>query len=160
MSMDINGLIDNLRTDLSRSADVGGADVKAAAERLLNALEPAVRLTLMDALSQAAAEVRGALPGVAIDVRLNGRDPVFVVDTARAAAPPPDANDSDDGENAARITLRLPEALKAKAETQAQKRGQSLNTWIVGAVRMASGGGQAFEQKNTGAGQRLKGWAK
>src|SRR5665213_2801776 len=135
--MDITGLIDDLTQDLSRAAEVGGDDVRAAAERLLLALDPALRLTLMDALSQAASEIRDALPGVAIDVRLVGREPVFVVDGPRAP-PPEDTFEADDVEPVARITFRLPEALKGRAEALAARRGQSLNTWLVAAARAAA----------------------
>lgn len=38
----------------------------------------------------------------------------------------------------ARVTLRIPESLKAKAEEAAADAGQSLNTWLVGAVRAAT----------------------
>ena len=48
--MDITDLVESLRQDLARAAGVGGAEAHAAAERLLLALDPALRLTLMDAL--------------------------------------------------------------------------------------------------------------
>src|SRR5215469_8247685 len=93
--MDTTPLIEQLRQDLARAAEVGGPETKAAAERLLMALEPAVRLMLMDALAQAAAELGGALPGVAIEVRLKGREPEFVV--VRAAAPRADEPETATG---------------------------------------------------------------
>src|SRR5471030_1579385 len=106
--MDTTDLIDALRQDLARAAEVGGADVKAAAERLLLALDPALRLTLMEALSQAADEISAALPGIGVSVRLQGREPVFVVEGApMAAASADDSIETDDGEATARITLRL-----------------------------------------------------
>src|SRR5882724_3276552 len=111
--MDTTALVNALRQDLARAAEVGGADVKAAAERLLLALDPALRLTLMEALSLAATEIGAALPGVSVGVRLQGREPVFVVEGAPppAAPPPPeDQFDDDGGEATARITLRLPES--------------------------------------------------
>jgi hypothetical protein len=67
--MDTTRLIDSLRQDLTRAAAVGGDDVKAAAERLLLALDPALRLTLMDALTEAATEIGEAMPGVSVSVR-------------------------------------------------------------------------------------------
>src|SRR5450631_2325201 len=102
--MDIPALIDSLRQDLGRAAEVGGEDVKAAAERLLLALDPALRLTLMDALSQAASEVSAALPSVSVSVRLQGREPVFVVEGAPAAPQPEEPFDDEDAEATARIT--------------------------------------------------------
>lgn len=154
--MDITRLIEALREDLDRAAAVGGDEARAAADRLSLALEPALRLTLMEALSQAAAEIGDALPGVAIDVRLSGRDPLFVVEGA-AHGGGAEAFEPDDGENDARVTLRLPEALKTRAEAMAARRGQSLNTWLVAAVRAA-----ASDNHGPGrhGGRRLQGWVK
>jgi hypothetical protein len=160
--MDLNNLVEALRQDLARAAEVGGDDARAAAERLLLALDPALRLTLMDALSQAAAEIGEALPGVAIDVRLKGREPVFVVEGAPRAAPADEPFEADGDEAVARITLRLPEALKTRAEAFAAGRGQSLNTWLVAAARAAaSDGSQQAEWVRRGPGGRhMKGWAR
>src|SRR5271156_531347 len=88
--MDISDLVNALRRDLASTAEVGGPDVKAAAERLLLALDPALRLTLMDALSQAASEISAQLPGASVSVRLQGREPVFVVEGAPAPAAAPE----------------------------------------------------------------------
>ncbi|HLI66664.1 MAG TPA: toxin-antitoxin system HicB family antitoxin [Caulobacteraceae bacterium] len=164
--MDTTDLIDSLKQDLSRSAEVGGEAVQAAAERLLLALDPALRLTLMDALSQAAAEISEALPGVSIDVRVKGREPVFVVEgapqSASASAPEPEPDDDpDDSELSARITLRLPEALKARAEALAARRGQSLNTWLVAAARAAASDPRhPSGHSRHGPGRRIQGWAR
>src|SRR5215467_7736222 len=112
--MNLDGLVERFRADLSRSAAVGGTEVAAATERLLLAVDPALRMTLLEALSQAAGEIAHALPGAAIGVRVEGREPVFVVEQ-QSTATPSEAGERD-GE-AIRITLRLPEALKARAET-------------------------------------------
>jgi hypothetical protein len=159
--MDTTALIDALRQDLVRAAEVGGDDAKAAAERLLLALEPALRLTLMDALSQGAAELSEALPGVAIEVRLKGREPAFVVVSA-PAAPGSEPPEAEDGEGVARITLRIPEALKGRAEALAARRGQSLNTWLVAAARAAADGGASSHSQGYGRHGRhhLQGWQK
>jgi hypothetical protein len=162
--MDTTALVNALRQDLARAAEVGGEDVKAAAERLLLALDPALRLTLMDALSQAGAEVSAALPGVVVSVRLQGREPVFVVEgaPAAAAADQPEDNFDDDGESNARITLRIPETLKARAETLAARRGQSLNTWLVAAARAAAADRPHYsgESLHGFPGRRMKGWVR
>jgi hypothetical protein len=155
MPMKIDSLIESLRADLARSAQVGGKDVADAAERLLLALEPALRLTLMDALTQAAEEIRARLPGVAIDVRLNGREPEFVVEPAHMGPSAETPVEGDEG--VVRITLRLPEALKTRAEALAARRGQSLNTRLVAAARAAAG---SNEPNRHGPGQRNKGWAR
>jgi hypothetical protein len=162
--MDTTALVNALRQDLARAAEVGGEDVKVAAERLLLALDPALRLTLMDALSQAGAEVSAALPGVVVSVRLQGREPVFVVEgaPAAAAADQPEDNFDDDGESNARITLRIPETLKARAETLAARRGQSLNTWLVAAARAAAADRPHYsgESLHGFPGRRMKGWVR
>lgn len=161
--MDVTSLINSLRQDLANAAEVGGQDVKAAAERLLLALDPALRLTLMEALSQAAADVSAALPGVAVSVRLQGREPVFVVEGAPAAATPDDRFDDEETEATARITLRIPETLKARAEALAARRGQSLNTWLVGAARAAAADRphhHSGESIHGFPGRRMKGWVR
>ena len=147
--MDITPYVDSLRSDLAAAAEAGGAEAKAAAERLALALDPAMRLALMDALSQAAAEITAELPAGSVDVRLRGREPQFVVDvpamplaapTAPAAADEALAEDDEpEGDDAvARITLRIPESVKYKAEELAAKGGHSLNSWIVNVVRNAT----------------------
>lgn len=146
--MDITPYVEHLRQDLTAAAEAGGPEARAAAERLALALDPAVRLMLMDALSQAAAEITSELPNGAVDVRLRGREPQFVVDVPMmplpANVPPPhtpppspEPEEAEDG-TTARITLRLPESLKAKAEELAGRAGHSLNTWIVHVVRDAT----------------------
>jgi HicB family len=144
--MDITPYVDSLRHDLAAAAEAGGPEAKVAAERLALALDPAMRLALMDALSQAAAEITADLPAGSVDVRLKGREPQFVVDvptmpmqTATAApdATAPEEDAEEDG-NVARITLRIPESLKYKAEELATKGGHSLNSWIVNAIRAAT----------------------
>ena len=147
--MDITPYVESLRHDLAAAAEAGGPEAKQAAERLALALDPAVRLALMDALSQAAAEITAELPTGSIDVRLRGREPEFVVDVptmpmAAPAAPtpptPPSPEDAEDAEDGAlaRITLRIPESVKYKAEELAAKGGHSLNSWIVNVVRAAT----------------------
>jgi len=168
--MDITPQIETLRQDLVRAAEVGGLEVQVAAERLLLALEPAVRLALMETLSQAAAEISEQLPGVAIDVRLKGREPAFAVTGAppeaahETAAPADEPLDSETDDGVARITLRLPEALKTRAEALAASRGQSLNTWLVAAARAAAHEAPRHQSQAQGryglAGKHIRGWAK
>ena len=143
MHMDITPYIEGLRRDLVAAAEAGGEETRQAAERLTYALDPSARLALMEALSQAAAEITSELPNGGVDVRLNGRDLDFVVHMTPAelpAPPPPPAppapEDADEG--LARITLRIPESVKAKAEERASEAGQSLNTWLVNVVRAAT----------------------
>ena len=144
MHMDITPYVDTLRRDLVAAAEAGSDDLKQAAERLAYALDPSARLALMEAISHAAAEITAELPEGSVDVRLVGRELDFVVEMAPPSAaptpPPPPAPptpDEDDGD-LARITLRIPESVKARAEEKAAAAGQSLNTWLVNVVRGAS----------------------
>ncbi len=181
--MDIAPFVESLRHDLLQAAEAGGPDVRAAAERLSHALDPAVRLTVLDALSQAASEITHELAGTSVEVRLKGREPVFVV-AGQATEPPAipgsppaideAADDTDSGfddgdEVVARITLRLPESLKARAEELAAKRGQSLNTWLVNAARAAASFnidvsstpfGPGAPGRNRASNKRIQGWVR
>ncbi len=178
--MDITPYVDHLRRDLVAAADTGADEVRQAAERLALALDPAARLALMEAISQAAAEITAEMPAGGVDVRLNGRELDFVVEGATptppappAAPAPPTPEDADEG-GMARITLRIPESVKARAEEKSAGAGQSLNTWIVNVVRAAASeaaisvdidlssipfmdGFDPFKQKR--GSRRMTGWA-
>lgn len=140
MRMDITPYVESLRRDLVAAAEAGGPEIRQAAERLMLALDPAARLALMEAVSQAAAEITAELPTGGVDVRLSGRELDFVVHAAAPAVPPtppPPASEESDEGGLARITLRIPESVKAKAEEKAARAGDSLNTWLVKVVRAA-----------------------
>jgi hypothetical protein len=143
--MDITPYVDSLRRDLVAAAEAAGSEAQAVAERLTFALDPAARLALMEAISQAATEITAEMPAGSVDVRLDGRELAFVVEAPDAPAaqpaaqtpPPTSAEDEEEG-GIARITLRLPESVKAKAEEFAARSGHSLNTWLVNVVRAAT----------------------
>jgi hypothetical protein len=143
--MDITPYTESLRRDLVAAAEAAGPEVRQAAERLTFALEPAARLALMEAVSQAAAEITAEMPAGAVDVLLNGRELDFVVHAEPPAAPaapappaPPGAEETEEEGSIARITLRMPESVKARAEEFAARSGHSLNTWLVNVVRAAT----------------------
>ncbi len=146
--MDLTPYVDSLRRDLLAAASGAGEEARQVAERLGFALEPATRLALMEAVSQAAAEITAEMRSGSVDVRLAGRDLDFVVEEAEpvplaAPAPPvPSAPAEPEEEGGlARVTLRLPESVKDRAEEAAGEAGQSLNTWLVNVVRSAVRGG-------------------
>jgi hypothetical protein len=144
MPMDITPYVDSLKRDLLAAAEGAGPEARQVAERLSYAIDPAARLALMEAISQAAAEITAELPSGGVDVRLDGRDLDFVVHAPSAVpappAPPspPMAGEDDEEGGLSRITLRIPESVKSKAEEMAAKSGQSLNTWLVNVVRSAT----------------------
>lgn len=143
--MQIQSHVDELQRHLLNAAAPGGEAAEELATRLLTALEPAARLALLEALSEAAGEITRELAPGSVDVRLRGREVDFVV-SLPAAEPPgveapnsgpvPVPNATDDADDAAtsRTTLRLPDAVKARAEQAAVAEGVSLNTWLVRAI--------------------------
>jgi hypothetical protein len=143
--METTRFVDAVRADLESAAAVGGEALVEAAGRLSAALDASMRLALLDALSEAAMELSSQLATGRIDVRLAGRD-VELTYVADAPAPPAAEEDSS-----ARITLRLPERLKADAEAAAARDGVSMNAWLVRAVTAAVG------QRRVG--NRLRGYA-
>lgn len=145
MHVDITPFVESLRRDLLAAADSAGPEAREIAERLGYALDPAVRLAVMEAISQAASEITAAMSSGSVDVRLDGRELDFVVDAGMRpeppAPPPPPAPPLPPGaedEGLARVSLRLPESLKARADDAAAQAGQSLNTWLVSLIRGAT----------------------
>jgi len=137
-AMDLTDYVDALRGSLTTAAAAGGAQAQETARLLADTMEPAVRLALIDALSAMAAEVTATLDGTSVDIRLRGRDPEVVVVPAVHEPEPETATEPADGGadegSTVRISLRLPEGLKGRAEVAAATAGTSLNTWLVRAV--------------------------
>lgn len=174
--MDLSAYVEDLRRDLVAAATTGGDAMVAAAERLTVALDAAVRMALLEALADAAAEITAELPGGAIDVRLKGRDPHFVVTlpeppTDEHGAPPPDASANttesteeidDDDSTTARLTLRLPDALKQRVDAAATRARQSTNTWLVEVIRSAvtAPSTPPRDRPGRGHGRHLTGWVR
>lgn len=139
--MDLGRLTDDLAGDLRRSAAVGGEATERAAEALIAGLEPAVRLRLLEALHEAAAELEGTCPGATVTVRLEGRRAVLGLVAAPAepaGVAEPAGNWSED--ELLRLTIRLPEGLKTRVEQAAALTGASINSWVVAALARALDG--------------------
>ncbi len=148
--MQLQRFVDALKADLTAVAELGDEATSDAAGRLVVTLQASVGLRLLDALSEAALELNDKLPSGHVEVRLAGQDPelVFVGDE-------PEAVSSVDDGHTARITLRLPDALKTTIEAAAAQEGVSVNTWIVRALSRSSTATQASR-----SGKRLTGYAK
>jgi HicB family len=139
----IDGYVQALRDDLARVAAVGDESTARAAELLSVALESAVGRRFLEALGEAALELNHQLDSGRVEVRFAGSDPelVYVPDEEAVTAEPADEAFT------ARITLRLPESLKARLDATASINGVSVNTWLVQVLaralesRPASGGG-------------------
>src|SRR5690606_40859978 len=86
--MELTPYVESLRGSLAAAGDAAADDVRAAAERLSYAVEPSLRLTLLEALADAAAEITAQLDGICVDVRLRGGRPEMV---AREPGLPPES---------------------------------------------------------------------
>ncbi|NES27121.1 hypothetical protein GCE86_14415 [Micromonospora terminaliae] len=177
--MELRTYVDAIRHQLAVAAAAGGDDAREVAERLTAPLESAIRLALLEALSEAATEITRDLAPGSVDLRLRDREPSFVVtpppteqwaDEAAPAPPPaPLPQPPADGEDEAtvRISLRLPEHLKTRVEQAAAGAGVSINTWL---IRAAAAAVDADSQHHRGhaprlagpatGGQRFTGWAR
>ncbi|GHF76303.1 hypothetical protein FHX82_002535 [Amycolatopsis bartoniae] len=173
--MDLSPYITSLREDLSATASAGDENTRRAAAVLSGALEPAVRLALMNALADLAAEVTTQLPDHVVDVRLDGRDVRVVVtgtgspshETGPVPPPPPPPPPGEGSDNITRMTLRLVEQIKGQAEQAAAAQGVSLNTFISQAVQGAlhgvphlRGEGKSEPRPGKNTDTHLHGWVR
>ena len=149
--MQIDGYIQALREDLARIAAVGDESTARAAGLLAVALDAAVRQRLIEALGEAALELSAQLDDGRIDVRYAGSDPELVFVREDVEEPPA----APDEALTARITLRLPDALKVRIEDAAAREGVSTNTWIVQALGRISSGAP-----RRSSGRRLTGYGR
>ena len=147
--MEMARFIAGLESDLAAVAAVADEEIAAAAERLTQTIKGSAGLRLLDALGQAALEVSEQLPSGHIEVRLSGQDPTLVFVGEAEAEPEPAP---DDGLTS-RITLRLPEALKASIEAAAAREGISVNSWLVRALSRSTA------PRVQRSGNRLRGFA-
>jgi hypothetical protein len=129
--MDLTPYIEGLQRDLTSNAATGGPDVVRAAELLTNSMDASARLCLLEALSEAAAEITAKLGSATVDVRLRGREADLTVTEAAADASAPPSP--------------MPE-------------GVSVNAWLVRAVAAALTPGRGAPSV-VRTGRRLTGFA-
>jgi hypothetical protein len=171
--MDLTPFVLTLREELTGAADALGGDAQDVADRLTTAMDSAIRLSLLEALSSAAAEITTDLAPGSVELRLRGRDPEFVV-----TPPPAEASEAPDGrtvtEAAAwvpadgedatmtRINLRLSQDLKDRVEDAARQSGLSLNAWLVRSAASALAGATAADTARSGPRRsvRFTGWVR
>jgi hypothetical protein len=166
--MELGPYVETLRQELASAAAAGGDDARALAERLTASLESGVRLTLLDALSAAAAEITRDLAPGSVDVLLRNREPVFVVTAPPAEEPapstvdaPPAAGQESEDAATARINFRLADSLKSRIEDAAGRAGLSVNAWLVRAAAAALEPGARTDSTGTARGhQRYSGWVR
>lgn len=156
--MELQPYVDAVRHELDVAAAAAGSEAQALAGRLSAALEPAMRLALLEALSAAAEEITRELAPRSVEVRLRGREPEFIVSDPRdEPAEDPFLTVDDDGGGTWRVTLRLPEGLRAAVEAAARRDGSSLNSWL---VRAAAAAVQSTRQPPSTTRHHVSGWVR
>ncbi len=133
--MDLNKYTARLRDDLIAAAALGDEKTQATAAALAAATENSLRLTLLAALSDLAEEVNTTLDDRTVHVSLSGTD--AQVEVRRTASEESHPTFEEMTGDISRVTLRMVENLKARAEEAATQSGQSLNSWLSGAVQGA-----------------------
>ena len=169
--VELSQFVARLQQELLAVATAGGEDVRAVAERLLAPLDSAVRLVILEVLTEAFDTVTREIAPGSVHMRLRGREPDIVV------TPPPvsrartqeaddrpvsvvnDCGDEFDDGPVARINFRPPESLKARIEEAAARERLSVNAWL---VRATSAAVEARPNASTASGRtarnRLSGW--
>src|SRR5215212_2703048 len=149
--METARFVEALQQDLRELAEIGGDELVQAARRLEGAVKQSATLRLIDLLTQAALELSEQLPSGHVDVRVAGQEPELVyVEEQAAEQPAPTGEDEQ-----ARITLRLPESLKAAVEVAAAAEGVSVNAWLIRALQRSVSGGGARAHRS---GKRITGF--
>jgi len=146
--MNVAAYVEALQQDLANVAGIGDEAVAEAARRIAAALESSLRLRLMDALGEAAAELTNQLPDGHVEVRVTAGEPELVYVPEPGAPPPTGLEDLS-----ARITLRLPETLKTIVDAAAQEAGVSANTWLLQQITRS-----ADPSKRRHPGRRMTGY--
>lgn len=174
--MNLDPYLSSVLADLDRATALADEQTREVAARVASAVEPALRLALVHALSDAAATVTSELDDTTVVVRMEGRDPVLAVHRTEVLPPVPPTPpvppapeppaDGDEGETA-RVTVRLPQSLKSQIDRLAVEADLSLNTWVVQALRRAATGTthdlttltSTSAAATTHSARRVTGWA-
>jgi hypothetical protein len=151
--MNLSPYIESVRAGVTNASSLADEHTRQVAERLGTAIESSTRLALIEALSDAASILSAELAPTSVELHMSGADPEFAVSVPAAGPEPtlllpdPDAIPEPDGDAAdledealVRITLRLPQSVKAKVDERADADGISTNAWLVGAVTDALAG--------------------
>ena len=156
--MDLTPHLDAIRTDLGSVLGTN-EELAEAMDRMARPLEASLQLRLLDLLGDTALELTEQLPHGHAEVRVSGKDASIVyVGALDPPAPPLPPSSPDEEGGVARLTLRMPEPLKAAVEEAADAVAVSVNAWLVQAVQSALGRRQAPPRR--GAGNRITGYAR
>jgi hypothetical protein len=147
--VDLSPYIESVRVGVANASSLADEQTQHVAQRLGTAIESSTRLALIQALSDAAGTISAELAPSSVELRMVGTDPDFVVSVQTAEAEPtlllpePEAEGEATGESptsaaedepVARVTLRLPQSVKARVDEMASSEGISTNAWLIRAV--------------------------
>jgi hypothetical protein len=146
--MNLDDLVATVQRDLL-AALPEGSPAAGDAERLASAVDSSLRLSIIRAVAVAAEELSEDLSPGTVSVTL-GPDgtPRLRADGLSTDGPAPAAPDETDPPEpglmepsaeaeSARLTLRMPSRLKARAESAAERAGVSTNRWLTQAIETA-----------------------
>lgn len=146
--MHLSHAVTGLETAVETQLRVAGDEIAEAGSHLMAALRPAINQTMMEVVSMVVAEISSQLDAQTIDIKLVDGDPELVVHDDPTSVPPsprPESPDSDDIDEA-RITVRLPSYLKDLITDEADRAGDSINSYVVDALS-----GQTRRRRSTGS---------
>jgi hypothetical protein len=148
--MNLSSYVTQVRDGVTQAAALADDHTRQVAERLGGAVDASTRLALISALSDAAGTISAELAPGSVEVRMVGQDPEFVVSLppvdseptllapeAESTEPAPTADEAaldPDDEPIARISLRLPQSVKARVDEKAAAEQISTNAWLIRAV--------------------------
>ncbi len=143
--MDTSSVISEVEAALAAQLQLGGGDpaVEAAGEALRVALGPALRQGALDLAGQAVAEVSAQLPDLVVELVVTDGEPNVVVRQSETTS------SFATEELEARMTVRLPRALKEQLEAAAGSTGDSINTYVVKSLS-SQGAKQRHRRRYTG----------
>ncbi|SRR5258708_22881910 len=165
--MELNRYVESLRNQLAVAAAAGGEEAVQLAERLTAPLDAAARLVLQEALSDAAEEITRELAPGSAELRLRGRELMFVVTPAPTFEPPtgdrlPSLEAGDRGVDAdggtSRISFRPPDRRKAQIDQAAERAGLSVNAFLVRTLSAALDPDRQAPRKDPYGGDKVDGW--
>ncbi|SNS26679.1 hypothetical protein [Rhodococcoides kyotonense] len=143
--MELDSYTASLRADLLAAAALGDDHTRRTADALGAAAQASARLMLLQALSDFADEISSKVDGHSVHLRLSGNEAIADVtrdiEPADAEAPTVEPEDYPTMEvvtgEMRRVTLRMVEHVKERAEEAASMNGVSLNSWLSQAVQGA-----------------------
>jgi hypothetical protein len=128
--MELSSLSALISADIAALGRLGDDTTADAATRIVGALGGPINARLLDVLSQVAAELDTLGQPAHAELRIVGSDARLVLITETDEEAPAAATPAD-GDTDARISLRLPVALKTAVEAAAAAEGVSVNSYIV-----------------------------